>query len=606
MTPGDDDDDPPPSDCTPTTCGEVRIALTDADGDFLSYAVDLVSIRLERSNGDDVQVPLTRQRVDFAELADVSEFVLAEDIPNGAYERAIVRLDFSDAAVSVEVDGLPAEAEVVDANGDAVGIVEVEIVLDESNPLVVATATPALLQLDFDLEASHEVNLGTTPSTVTAAPFLVASLRPRDTREFRVRGPLVSVNESTDRYVVNLRPFDHRTAEHGEFAVLVSNDTTCEVDGEESTGADCLAALADLPENTLTVAHGVYNVAAQRFTAERVLAAGSVPGADFDTVTGVVAARDLDVLTLQGATVIRTDGSVVYAGGGIEVTVGSDTDVTRDGGSALPLNHDSISVGQRIQAFGDASSSDFNPTLDARGGRARLLETELTGFVVNAVTGELRLNLVSIEGRDPQFFDFDGTGTSLITQADPQDYQVDTGTIALGDFDDDEGAAAFGIVAPFGTAPPDFEAARVVDFEALPALLGIGWGFNGTEAPFLSMGSNGFVVDVTNVDLGERQFLADRPEPVRHHLGPARADHGRARGRGPEAVCGRARARGRGVQRLRGFRGTRECLPERRREHALLHGARGVRRGHDDGGGGLRGGVVPGAVKGDSHLFATC
>ena len=176
LTPGDDDDDPTPSDCTPTTCGEVRIALTDADGDFLSYAVDLVSIRLERSNGDDVQVPLTRQRVDFAELADVSEFVLAEDIPNGAYERAIVRLDFSDAAVSVEVDGLPAEAEVVDANGDAVGIVEVEIVLDELNPLVVATATPALLQLDFDLEASHEVNLGTTPSTVTAAPFLVASL----------------------------------------------------------------------------------------------------------------------------------------------------------------------------------------------------------------------------------------------------------------------------------------------------------------------------------------------------------------------------------------------------------------------------------------------
>ena len=238
-----------------------------------------------------------------------------------------------------------------------------------------------------------------------------------------------------------------------------------------------------------------------------------------------MAARDLDVLTLQGATVIRTDGSVVYAGGAIEVSVGSDTDVTRDGGSdGPPLNDDSISVGQRIQAFGDASSSDFDPTLDARGGRVRLLETELTGFVVNAVTGELRLNLVSIDGRDPQFFDFDGTGTSLITQADPLDYQVDTGTIALGNFDDDEGAAAFGVVAPFGSAPPDFEAARVVNFEALRALLGVGWGFNGTEAPFLSMGSNGFVVDVTNVDLGERQFLqigpgrfditSDLPEPI--------------------------------------------------------------------------------------------
>ena len=73
------------------------------------------------------QVLPNRQRVDFAELADVSEFVLAEDIPNGTYERAIVRLDFSDAEVSVEVDGLPAAAEVVDANGDAVGIVEVDL-----------------------------------------------------------------------------------------------------------------------------------------------------------------------------------------------------------------------------------------------------------------------------------------------------------------------------------------------------------------------------------------------------------------------------------------------------------------------------------------------
>ena len=67
--------------------------------------------------GTTVQVLPDRQRVDFAELLDVSEFVAATDIPNGTYERAIIRLDYSDAEVSVEVDGLPAAAEVVDANG---------------------------------------------------------------------------------------------------------------------------------------------------------------------------------------------------------------------------------------------------------------------------------------------------------------------------------------------------------------------------------------------------------------------------------------------------------------------------------------------------------
>src|SRR5688572_8038821 len=88
LTPPDDDDDPPTADCTETGCGEVRIALTDANGDFLSYTVDVVSIRLERSNGDTVQALPERQRVDFAELLDVSEFVTVTDIPAGTYERS--------------------------------------------------------------------------------------------------------------------------------------------------------------------------------------------------------------------------------------------------------------------------------------------------------------------------------------------------------------------------------------------------------------------------------------------------------------------------------------------------------------------------------------
>ena len=78
LTPPDDDDDPPTADCSETDCGEVRIALTDADGDFLSYTVDVVSIRLERSDGDTVEALPERHHVDFAELLDVSELVTAK------------------------------------------------------------------------------------------------------------------------------------------------------------------------------------------------------------------------------------------------------------------------------------------------------------------------------------------------------------------------------------------------------------------------------------------------------------------------------------------------------------------------------------------------
>jgi hypothetical protein len=524
LTPPDDDDDPPVA-CTATTCGDVRIALTDADGDFLSYTVDVVSIRLEDADGDSFQALPTRQRVDFVPLRDVAEFAAVAEVPNGSYERVILRLDYSDAAVSVEVDGVPAPAAVVDANADALGIVELDLVLDAANPLVVTSNTPALLQLDFDLEAAHEVNLGTTPVTVTAAPFLAATLEPMDTREFRVRGPLVSVDEATGRYVVELRPFFHRTAEHGAFTVQVTDDTTCEVNGDVSAGDDCIAALADLAADTLTAAQGEYDLDAQAFTAARVLAGSSVPGVGYDTARGVVAARDGNLLTLLGGTLVREDGEVVYARGPIEVTLGSGTDVTQDGESGGPaLAIDAISVGQRVQVFGTASSSDFSPALDARSGRVRLVATRLTGFVVSAVTGELRLDLVSIDGRDPQFFDFDRTGTSLLTEADPNNYQVDTGTLDVSDFDDGDGAEAFGFVAPFGSAPPDFEASEIVDFEELRALLALGWGFDGTDAPFLSMGRNGFVIDVANVDLGERQRLeigpavfditSDLPQPI--------------------------------------------------------------------------------------------
>ena len=473
---------------------------------------------------------------------------------------------------------------------------DVDLRLDEAGQLVVASSVAALLQIDFDLEGSHEVNLGTTPVTVTAAPFLVASLEPVDTREFRVRGPLVSVNVGAGSYVVDLRPFNQDSGRNGALRVETTTDTTCEVDGDKLDITDCLAALADLPEDTLTEARGVYDVDTRAFTADRVLAGSSVPGADFDTVIGTVIARNLDDLVVRGGTVVRTDGSVVYARGDISVSLDSGTDVTKDDGSTTPLNIDDISVGQRIQAFGEASTSDFNPTLDATGGRVRLHQTHLTGVVVDASSGELRLDLFSIDGRDPQFFDFDGTGTSLITEANPQDYQIGTGNLDLGDFDDGEGAAAFGFVTPFGSAPLDFQSRTLVHFDELRALLGIGWGFAGHGGAVPLHGPERLRGRREEHRPRRAAAPGDRPVRVRHHLGPARADLDRAPGRRSADLLGLARAPGRALQRLRGLRHAREQPPEGRLEHARADRPRGVRHRYDDARGELRGGQLPGAL----------
>ena len=68
--------------CDATTCGTLLVSLTDPDSDFLSCFVDVASLSLTRANGTVVRALPTRQRVDFAELVDLTEFVTAATIPN--------------------------------------------------------------------------------------------------------------------------------------------------------------------------------------------------------------------------------------------------------------------------------------------------------------------------------------------------------------------------------------------------------------------------------------------------------------------------------------------------------------------------------------------
>ena len=507
---GRDDDDDPPA-CSSTTCGTVVIGLTDADGDFLSYAVDVVSLKLERSNGSVVETLPIRQRVDFAELVDLTELLTAKTVPNGTYVKATLRLDYSDADVSVESGGVPVEAVIVDDNGDALETVDLELELDNANRIVVASGTPALLQLDFDLAASHQVDITATPVIAVGEPFLFATTEPVDQLKFRVRGPLVSVDEAAGSYVIDLRPFNHPDAELGRFTVETTVDTAFEVDGEVLDGPAALAAMEEAGAGTLTAAHGVLDVASLEFTAEQVLAGDSVPGADFDVVIGNVVARDGNELSVRGATIIRRDDEVVFLRGPVTITIGSNTVVTQEGGGVDTLNTDAISVGQRIHAFGEASGSDPGLDLDATDGRVRLHVTNVVGTVRAAVPTLITLELFSIDGRSPAFFIFDGTGGSILTDADPQNYEVDTLDLDVTEFDVDEPAQALGFVTPFGEAPPDFAGRTLVNFDNIRALLGIGWGVDGTDSPFLSMGSNGFVIDINNPDIGARHFIKVGP-----------------------------------------------------------------------------------------------
>jgi hypothetical protein len=498
----------------PAGTGDVLIGLTDADGDFVHYAVDVVSLRLVKANGNVVETVPATGRLDFAAYTELTELFTAARVPNGAYVAGEITLNYATADVQVDVNGSPVPATVTDLDGNPLGTETLRIRLDERRPLVVAPGRPALLTIDFDLAASHEVDLSGSSPVVRAAPFLVAELEPVAAKDIRVRGALASVDAAAGEYVVQVRPWHLRpAAPFGEVTVHTGNATEFEIDGVSFAGSSGLAALALLAPGTPTVAQGTLTTATRRFDAAVVLAGSSVPGASLDAVLGNVVARSGDTLTVRGATVIRSSGAILFRDD-VQVTIGPDTSVRKRPG--LAVDPAEISVGSRVEVFGTVTSTAGDPlALDATVGRVRLLVTHLLGVTNTVLPGQLELDLRAIDRRPVEIFDFSGTGLASTTDADPDNYEVATGNLSLASVKPGDPLRIFGFVQPFGQAPEDFDAFTVVRVRSADARLGLGWNPSGTPAPFVVAENSLLVPDLANPDFG-----------LRHHLlvGPVKLD----------------------------------------------------------------------------------
>jgi hypothetical protein len=436
--------------------GSVAITITDAEGDFDTYTVDVTSVVLQRGDGTVVETLPLATRIDFAELTEISEFLTIATVPAGRYDSASLTLDFSTAEIVVQDEnGDLHPARPVDESGAALGSVTVRLRLAEADNLVIRPGVPAAFSLDFDLDASNTIDLSGSPVTVTVMPFLLASAELERDRAHRLRGMLAEVDQAAQTVAVNVRPFRHRSGRFGTFSFGTDSGTLYEINGTGYVGADGLAALADLEGLVPLVAGG--RIQAGQFLAETVLAGTSVPWTSSDAVTGAVIARDGDTLTVSGAVIEYRDGAL-RRDRAVSVVLGDDTRVTALGLPGDTLGIDSVSVGQRIVAFGEMTD---DVTLDATDGHVRMQISGLTGTVV--ATGSLAVDLAFLNGRRPAAFDFSGTGTDAAHDADPSFYEIDTATLPLGSVEEGDPVRVLGHVNAWGSAPADFLARTVID-----------------------------------------------------------------------------------------------------------------------------------------------
>ncbi len=491
---------------TPTQSdnGEVIIGLTDAEGDFLNYSVDVVSIELTRADGLTVETLPLNSRIDFAQYVDLTEFITTATIPTGTYTRARLRLDYSDADVQVEVDGVPTPATLIDSDGDPITTLEVAVRLDERSSLRIVPGVPAHLTLDFDLNASNEVDTSQTPPVVTVEPVLLADIDQQAPKPHRLRGLLETVDVAQQQLNLAIRPLLHDKGNFGHLDARTDADTLFEIDGVGYQGEAGLTALAQLPQGTWTIIFGQPNRTQRSFLAHEVYAGSSVAGSEHDSIAGIIVGREGDLLTVDAKAIVGADGRLAFHRR-LNVQLADDTRVSRQGSSA-EFGKDDLSVGQAIYAIGTMTDTGLTDLI-----LVRMVYSDAGGEVVSTNDGELVINLHDINSRPAAVFDFSGTGLSPEQDADASQYQIDPAGLSLDGLAWLEPVRIRGFVSPWGSAPADFQARTISDFGDLPADLTITWP-DATATPFSSLSSEQLVVDLTGSSrhhLRRRHIITD-------------------------------------------------------------------------------------------------
>ncbi len=475
--------------------GDIYISLTDAEGDFSQYQVDVTALKLYKANGNIIETLPNTTTIDFAQYVDVTEFLSASTIPVGIYTKAEITLNYTDAELSVEnAAGVSIPATAVNNENESLTNVTLTTFINGTEGFIIKKGQPVSLTIDFDLESSNDVVIADSgaTATVTVNPILVANTTFDDDKERRLRGLLKSVDTLANSYIVNIRPFQVRNRHFGQLTVNSDSDTVYEINGESFSSNAGLEALANLDATAAIITLGAFNFDTKQFLAHEVFAGSSVPWGDKDTVKGSIIARVGNTLTILGATIELDDGQFTF-NDQVTVLIDDSTQVNKQG-SSDEVSINDLSIGQRVLIIGDIQQDG---SLDAtQDGIVRMRYSDITGTV--ALVSPLHVNLQHINRRQVSNFDFTGTGIDSDNDADPSQYEIATSSLSLDNLSNGSAVKIRGFVNEFATAPEDFSAKSIMDVSLVNTKMFINYGRNGSATAVISLDDSGLQLDISS------------------------------------------------------------------------------------------------------------
>jgi hypothetical protein len=391
-----------------TDSGQVMLAITDAEEDFLSYTVDIKSIVFTKDNGTQLEVLPTITAVDFVDYQQVTELFSVINVPVGRYDTIDMTLDYSNSSIIIQDEaGTSYDAQAQDADGIALTEYVVKLDLTKSSPLIVSKNRFSHLTLDLDLSASNTV-VSYEPAIVQVEPTVIATASINEEREHRLRGVITELNTddaTAPVMTLNIRPMRKKQGDFGKFDLNLSNETSFELNGEVLSLDAAVTALSGMVGSEPVVVFGQVAITQDEngadqinYNATQVLSGSSLPWAGKDGFKGMVTQN--------------TDAGIAISGLGLDsdaphrqplrnapLTVSDNTKIVNRIG--IDMGVEFLVPGQRIQAVGQLQGENKDSEFDASGEDAviRILPSTLRGRVIgyaengNLVVDAKRINL---------------------------------------------------------------------------------------------------------------------------------------------------------------------------------------------------------------------